>query len=499
MITLILAGCSKGTQETSSKPTTGTANTATTAPAANSDTKKTDLKPYKLVLIYPGAASKDLTAVQDAMSKYLIDKINATIELKPVDWGAFTEKVNLMKASNEQFDIVFTAGWMDYRKDVSRGQFLPLDDLIQKFGKDIAPTVGEGFMKGNMIKGKHYGVPTNKEIGASQGLLLRKDMVDKYKFDLSKQPVTLDHIENMLKTIKENEPGITPLVGPKYTGTTDAKLWDSIATSVGLKILGNDLKVFNPIEQPEYMDAAKRMNKWYKAGYLNKDAATMKEDQAFNVMKAGKAFAMGSSLKPGKDAEMTVSMGVQLVQVETTSVYSTTDDVTGAMLAISRTSKDPERAMMFMNMLYTDKTLLNLLDFGIEGKHYVKKGDNVIALPDGLKADTVGYSNNAWMFANQMNTFLFDNEDPKKWDNFKKFNASAKFSPAVGFSFDPEPVKNEIAAVENTKNEFEAAVSTGTLDPETTIPKWLAKQKASGIDKILAEAQKQLDEWAKTK
>jgi len=217
------------------------------------------------------------------------------------------------------------------------------------------------------------------------------------------------------------------------------------------------------------------------------------------VMKAGKAFAMGSSLKPGKDAEMTVSTGMQLVQVETTSVYSTTDDVTGAMLAISRTSKDPERAMMFMNMLYTDKYLLNLLDYGVEGKHYVKKGDNVIALPDGQKADTVGYSNSAWMFGNQMNTYLYDNEDPKKWDNFKKFNSAAKFSPTLGFSFDPEPVKNEVAALANVNLEFESAVKTGTLDPETTIPKWIAKQKAAGLEKIQAEAQKQLDEWAKTK
>lgn len=48
------------------------------------------------------------------------------------------------------------------------------------------------------------------------------------------------------------------------------------------------------------------------------------------------------------------------------------------MLAISTTSEDPARAMMFINLLHTDPYLNNLLNYGIEGKHYLKVNENVI-------------------------------------------------------------------------------------------------------------------------
>jgi putative aldouronate transport system substrate-binding protein len=40
-------------------------------------------------------------------------------------------------------------------------------------------------------------------------------------------------------------------------------------------------------------------------------------------------------------------------------------------------------------------------------------------------------------------------------------------------------------------------LKAGQLDPEENLPKFLEKQKAAGSDKIIAEAQKQLDAWSK--
>lgn len=457
------------------------------------------LDPYKIVLVYPGSATKDLETVQAELSKYLTEKINATIELRPIDWGAWGDKTNLMKISNEKFDIIFTAGWFGYRDDVAKGQFIELDDLIAQYGKDIPTTVGPNFMNGNKIGGHNYAVPTNKEIGAANGFLFRKDLIDKYKFDLSKVKTRAD-VEAMFKTIKDNEPGIWPLVGPSNPSfEEDDVLWDPVGPGVSIDIRTGDLKAFIGQENPKYMERMKHVRDWYNKGYINKDAATITDEQAMKMVAAGKAFAIYSNLKPGKDKEMSVQYNVDLVQLQTDSTYTTTDDVTGAMLAISRTSDNPERAMMFMNMLYTDKKLLNMLDWGVEGKHFVKVSDNVIDFPQGQTVDSVGYQNAAWMFGNQLNSYLFKNEDPQKWGNFAKFNETSTMSPAIGFNFNPQPVKNEIAALSNVDKQYMNGVRTGTLDPEKAIPEWLAKQKAAGIDKVLAEVQKQLDEWKNAK
>ncbi|MNY49738.1 hypothetical protein D3C86_1851920 [compost metagenome] len=90
-------------------------------------------------------------------------------------------------------------------------------------------------------------------------------------------------------------------------------------------------------------------------------------------------------------------------------------------------------------------------------------------------------------------------EDPNKYQNYEKFNEkiSSNRSRIFGFVFDPEAVKNELISIDNANKTFVDGLKSGQLDPEEVVPKMLEKQKAAGADKVIAEAQKQLDAWLK--
>ncbi|WP_152395314.1 ABC transporter substrate-binding protein [Paenibacillus guangzhouensis] len=464
--------------------------------ASGGTTEDGKLKPYKITLVYPGTAQKDLAVVQEEMSKYLTEKINATIELKPIEWGSWDDKTNLMKISNEPFDLMFTASWYYYPRDAAKGQYLELDDLMNQYGKDIPGVLGEDFIKGSRIGGKLFALPTKKEFGQGFGLLLSKKLVDKYKFDVSGIK-SIEEVEKMLGTIKANEPGVTPIISRKFTNIWEAANYDNIIANLAVARGSKEIKAIDKLEDPKFIEFYKRMNTWSKNGWFDKDILTSDTDQAMNMIKAGKGFATASSLKPGKDKEMSLTSGVEVVQMETAVPFTTTGDAQGAMLGISRTSEDPARAMMFLNLLYTDKKLLNMLDWGVEGKHYVKKSEDVIDFPEGVTADTQTYpSPGGWMFGNQFNSYLWANEDPQKWEQFQKFNDSSERSVILGFAFNQEPVKAEMAAIENVNKEFEASLGTGAVDAEKTIAKWKEKRNAAGFDKVKAEVDKQLQEWA---
>ncbi|MBJ9987157.1 MULTISPECIES: ABC transporter substrate-binding protein [Paenibacillus] len=487
---LALTGCGKGGAGDSGEA-------AGTAAGGSGSDNGTGLKPYKITLVYPASAPKDLQLVQDEMSKYLTEKINATIELRPIEWASWDDKTNLMKISNEPFDLLFTASWFSYAKDVAKGQFVELDELMAQYGKDIPGILGDDFIKGSKIGGKLYALPTKKEFGQGFGFLLDKKLVDKYKFDINGVK-SLEDMEAMFKTIKDNEPGVTPIVSSKFTNTWSAANYDGIVANLAVPRGSKELKAIDTLEDPKFIDFFKRMHQWYQNGWFDKDILTSDADQGMNMIKAGKAFAVAQSLKPGKDKEMSVTTGVDLVQVETAVPFTTTGDAQGAMLGISRTSKDPARAMMFLDLLYNDPKLLNMLDWGIEGKHYVKKSDQVIDYPEGVNADTQTYPNpGGWMFGNQFNSYLWANEDPNKWKEFEKFNERAERSIALGFAFDQEPVKSELASIANVEKEFDATLRSGAADPEKIIAKWKEKRKAAGFDKVKAEVDKQLAEWAK--
>ena len=94
---------------------------------------------------------------------------------------------------------------------------------------------------------------------------------------------------------------------------------------------------------------------------------------------------------------------------------------------------------------------------------------------------------------------MYPNEDPQKWDKFTKFNSSAKATKTLGFTFDSSNVQTESAAIATVWDKYVYGLQTGTSDPSDALPKLETDLKAAGLDKVITEKQKQLDDWAKKK
>lgn len=501
--TLAATGCSSSKSGNSGQP------------AASEGATAGKLAPYEVIMVYPDAPQKDLPQVQTAMNDYLkktYPDLNMTVKFNAIDWGAWSDKTNLMMASSEKFDLLFTADWLGFNQQVSKGALQPLDELLAKLGPDIE-AVEKDFHDAAKRGGKLYGIHTHQELGGAQGVNLDKALVDKYKFDLSVlKSGEIKDLEPFLKVIKENEPDVTPLVGPSFPleAYYSSAALDSIVNLATVNVKGTDPKdftVINKFSTPRYMELAQLTNKWFKAGYINKDALTAGID-AWKKFQAGKAFAMVGDIEilanmeigsQSKSPNASSRSGREIIQVPLSIDRLQTGKMTATMQAISKTSKDPERAMMLLNLFYKDKNLLTLFNYGIEGKHYVLK-DGQIALPDGKTSSDVGfYHDIMWQLGNQMLNYTRVGEDPKKYENYEKFNKLVSQNPSriFGFVFDPEPVKNEIIALDNVAKTFEDGLKSGQLDPVENLPKFLDKQKAAGSDKLIAEVQKQLDAWRK--
>ena len=113
-----------------------------------------------------------------------------------------------------------------------------------------------------------------------------------------------------------------------------------------------------------------------------------------------------------------------------------------------------------------------------------------------MNAQTSGYVPAiSWAFGNQFLNYLWTTEDPDKWQKYLEYNDTAVKSNSLGFIPDLEPIKTEIAAVTNVWAEFMPGLETGSTDPEVYVPRANAKFKEAGLDKIIAEMQKQFDAW----
>lgn len=496
---IALTGCASNNSSTDS----GNSGSATSSetPSASTETKETEA-PYELAIAYPifGAVPANMPEVEKAISDIAKEKINATVKLTPISIGAWAQQSNLMLTSGEKLDLLYVNG-RTFTGMVSKGQLLELDSLLQEHGQGIVDAFDPQFLKATAIGGKTYAVPSKKEMAVDFGLSILKRYIDKYNIDPSSIK-TLDDLDGLFKTIKDGEPSLPAVLVPQSAGISflDSYRWyDPLGDSIGvLPDFEGGLTVTNLYETPEYAALVKKMREWYQAGYIMKDSATNK-DNGSALIKAGKGVARLSNLKPGYERQTSLEYGEPATVISLTKAYATTSSVAGVSWGIPHSAERPDKSMQFLNLMYVDKDIVNLFDWGIEGKDYVKKSDTIIDYPEGVDATNVVYNLNlGWMFGNQMLSYIFEGEDPDLWKKMEEYNANSIKSPALGFSFDATPVKTEYAAVTNVINQYKLPIETGSVDPDKQLPDFIAKLKSSGIDKVIIEKQKQLDEWKKS-
>jgi putative aldouronate transport system substrate-binding protein len=445
-----------------------------------------------------GETPKDLTSVQDEINKISLAKINTKVKLLPVSIGAWSQQINLMLSSGEKLDL-FSLQSALFSGNVAKGQIIPLDDLLNKYGQGIKQAVGEEYLKGSQINGKTYGVTSIRDLAAGTALSIRKDYVDKYHIDTTNIK-TFEDIEQVLKTIKEKEPNITPLLMYNSKALTPVELNsgnDKLGDGFGqLLNKGSDLKVVDWYETPRYAEMLNTVRKWYNAGYIMKDAATNTQAPQ-SLVKASKGVSYFAATKPGIMTQETRATGTEMVALNVVSPYATTSNVQIIQWGIAQNSKEPAKSMQFLNLMYTDKNIINLFDYGIEGKHYAKETDGTINFPQGVDAKTSGYNLGlGWMFGNEFLSYVWKGDSPDIWKQMADFNKTSTKSKAMGFTFDSSSVKTEIAALSSVTDQYKVALETGSMDPKL-LTDFISKLKTAGIDKLVAEKQKQLDAWAK--
>ncbi len=447
-----------------------------------------------------GGTPKDLQLVQDEVNKIASAKIGATVKFLPISFGAWSQQTNLMLASGEKLDLMETGSTSStgFGSQVAKGQLTAIDESVAKYGAGIIKSMDTEYLAAGKMNGKRYAFPSIRDFASNLGVAMRKDILDKYKID-PKSIRTYDDLAVVLRKIAAAEPDLVPLA-PGIEGRSFVDFmyaWDVLGDSLGVLMdRGSSLKVVNLYETAEYSALVKKIRGWYQEGLLQKDATTNK-DHSTTLVRAGKLFAFVTTMKPGITAQETKECGTEMVTVGIQPALATTTSVANVMWAVPRNSKNPDKAVQFLNLMYSDPSIINLLDWGIEGKHYVKIDGGLIDYPAGVDATNTGYGlNMGWMFGNQLLSYVWKGDSPTLYKELDSFNRSAVKSKALGFMFDNSSVKTEIAAVTNALNRYKLAVECGAVDPDKTLPSLIKDLKAAGIDKITAEKQKQIDAWA---
>lgn len=506
LLTGLLAACGGGTDTQNKGQDTQVAtqgeeggNEDSQGEFGNSEEKLfADRDPYTIkIMVYGDSETAECEKISQAISEITREKINADVEITRVGFGSFDTQLNLALSSTEELDL-FIPMSLSISSLVNNGQILPLNDLLENYGKEMYEQIPESDWRCVSIGEEIYKVPNNKEKASDYGFLMRKDILEETGMKLE-DIRDFDGLHVLLAKVKELHPDMYPVV-PDYSQVFKTMPYDNLGDNLGVLDLWTDptsTTVVDKAQTPSFKKWCEMIYSWVQEGLVMPDAASNSESGP-SIIKSGKGFGYFSHMKPGYETEQGASAGHEMVSWKFREGISSTGGVSIGW-CINNNSGDPERAMAFLNLMYTDPEISNLCINGIEGIHYEFKdqAQGIIGYPEGVDATSVGYQRLAWAWPNEIISYVWETDEPDIWQQLEEFNANAADSPAKGFSYDNASVLNQVTACTNVNNKYLAAVTGGSLNPDEALPQYIEELKAAGIDDIIKEKQKQLDEWLK--
>jgi putative aldouronate transport system substrate-binding protein len=501
MFVFSLTACKAGdsTKETSDQPDTEAASSSDSSEGTESDTSTADTSKEIVTLNVAMLSGTEVSGAEDVEAKAneLLAQYGVAINLTFINFGSWTQQTNLLLTGGSDSVDVLPLFGTPLTTYVNNGQVLALDDLLENQGKDIKNVFTQEQLDAGKVKGKLYGITTSRDLAASYGVCMRKDLLDETGIDIS-TITDLASLEPVLAKVHELHPEIYSLFGSS-TGPVEAWGWDRLGDGNALGVImdrGQGDTIVNLYEQPEYEAFVRTMRDWYEKGYMMQDALSNTETQQ-TLTKAGKLFCYFNNMKPGFAEQETRSTGFEMVTAEMIPAYSTTTNVQGLTWGIAASCTNPEAAMTLLDQMYTNTELSNLLVNGIEGVNYTYTDDTktLIDFPEGIDGSNTNYANMGWAWPNQFITPVWVPNTANYWEDLKTFNQTATPSKAMGFSPDTTNITDEITACTNVVSKYNAALMTGSVDVDEALPKFLQELKDSGIDKIVTEKQAQFDTW----
>ncbi len=389
VLSLLLAACSSGG---GNNETDGQGSNATKAPGDKGEARQEEEVTLKF---YFGGDKKAATdEVWSEISEYVKAKgLNVKFDINFIPFGDFKDKMLVMAASGDNWDMNFDGDWLSYKQMAAKGSYMALNELLPEYAPNLYKKYEEqGTLEAATVGGQIVGLPWTMKMNERKFAGWRSDLADKAGIDIAADSIkTIEDIDNLLRELKKAYPN------EKLNRTSPLSIYyirdewvDLNFHGLGFYLNDPEIKVQPVEQQPFFLEAAKKAKDWYDNNLINRDAMIDKEDGAAQWRNGKTLFTVTShewaNANPGF-ADPSYTQGMSLLYPDKKFVNRT---ALANVVAINRNSKHPERVLRFLDMVETDKTLYDLLQYGIEGKTYVLNGE-AAEYPEGMQTTTSNY------------------------------------------------------------------------------------------------------------
>lgn len=434
-------------------------------------------------------------AIDENLNKLLKEKLNCSLKINWIGWAEYANKYPLLFSSGEEFDMAYSASWLNFASLAQKGAFKSLDELWPTYAPKNFAAQSEEAKQQATVNGSYYCVPSLLSTYNSYGPIYRGDLVEGTEWDGKME--TFEDIEEYCDIIKETHPEMECI--DLYSTAPEIFFMymenQGLAAFNGIRYLWYDPNAENPTvmtsydleKTPEFLEM---MARWNEKGFYSKSALSDTDSTKFQNGKAALKIHNIDSY-----------VGQAILHPEYDIHYSNmVKDVahlpyTQDCMVISNTSKNPERAMALWDLITNDQEVYDAFYYGIEGTSYELNDEGQFKV-----LDTDNYGTSAMWSARSdaLNRQAIGTPDDYKTniDEFESHIVSGQGNEKfTGFVLDTSSFETQLAACNNVQQQYWWPLELGYTDAESGLADYQSQMEAAGIETMKEAAQKQLDAY----
>ncbi|MEU4164486.1 DUF3502 domain-containing protein [Actinoplanes sp. NPDC026670] len=482
-------------------------------------------QPTKVTMLVLGNKPSNgrLEAMLKVLNPRLTEQANATLDLHYIEWADWQTQYNVQLLSGDSsIDLITTAtDWLFAWENAQKGAFLPLSpEMLQNSApKTWAQVEAAGdWDLTKLDDGQIQFIPeddytqwTNhgyfyrgdwaKQAGIPDGTITRFEQFTQYFTWVKKnQPKAYPW-----DIAKSNEWALTGYLQGHSDWFTLQEVTTGSYYPFQIDNSGATPKVTSwYYSSDQFLAAAQNAKQWNDLGVWREDALNYDAEpiEQFYAGLSGvhqhhtqtyvtQIVDNMTKKQPGSDPKM-FSFGQ-----ENGNIFR--DIKTHGAMAVSASSKHPDKALEVYDLIRNDKTDYMLLNYGIEGTDYVLAADGKIDRPAGWDRSKDALDSNFWGGRRDEFEPGVVTDAPNKDALYTSLDSVAKVYPFSTLRVKKDQIDPTLTAVAGVLSEYIPQLQYGKIaDPAAAITEMRQKMKDAGFEDALKSIQADVDEWSKT-
>ena len=459
-----------------------------------------ELPHVTLKLIFFADKKADTDKVWAAIAEKYKDQLNCDFDVQFIPSDDYKQRLLQKAGVGDTWDLNFDGNWLGYFQMVTLDAYMDLSEMMPQY----APSVYAALEKAGAIgcatyNGKLVSVPWTMMMNNRTNFMWRGDLAEAAGIVVDKENLTtFEDVMVVLEQLKAAYPDRYTIEVSSKEGRYDKYSLVDIGNNLLIDLTAEEPKVLLAETTDAYREMAVYAQELQEKGLIWKDVLNDKTDHNA-LINEGKLITKWGTYEFARSGRAWVEEGARwdYAFLNPEGKVANRSPLSN-VVAIPATSENPERALMFLELLETDQEMYDMVHYGIYGETYEINADGAVVYPEGMS--TANSSFMGWQGRWPLWKPQFMRPDDEFAKDFWKEEAENALAnpnnvanPYDAFVFNSEPVNVEIAQRDQVFTDAHKMIEVGLAgDANAAVDKLIADQAFNG-EIILAEAQAQLD------